>query len=73
MLKKIFNTYQKILDEKLSNSTSLVMLIALLVIWIWNVYSNNENQDYAKASIIEAKTIDDSYIQINWKIYKLID
>ena len=74
MIKRSFKIYQKILDESLSNTTVLVWIIAIMITCIWaNLNKPNNDLSFAKASIIESKTKDNSYLKINWKLYKLVD
>ncbi len=62
----------KLLDEKLHNWTIIVIIIAFLIISVWNITNQNKSTINLKANIVEAQnTIE--YIEINWKIYKLLD
>lgn len=73
MFKKLVRSYYKLFDEKLNNSTIIVLIIALLVAAIWvivNIKSPNDNSDL-KTSIIDSK-IDKEIIQVDWNTYKLV-
>ncbi len=74
MLKRIIQNYYKLLDEKLENGTVIVLMIAFLVVAIWDVTnaSTTNNNSYVKASISEYNK-SNQFIEVNWKTYKLVD
>ncbi len=70
MFLKNLKKLQNLIDTKIKSSTSIVVIIALLVVSAWELTNQNKaNSNYMKASIIEAKSSDDKYIIINWIVY----
>lgn len=74
MLRKIYRNYKKIFDEKLDNSTLLIVLIAFLIILIWIFVPTKWQLAYSKNNLLEASRIgklnnNKNIIEINWKKY----
>lgn len=64
MVKKLIRSYVTLLDEKLENWTLIVLLISVLVVLVSiliNNISGKPNINY----------IDNTSIEINWKIFEL--
>lgn len=74
MLKNFIKNYYKLFDEKLENGTVIVLIIAFLIISVWNVTnaSNNEMLLSSKANLFETQRTNE-IIVINGKTYQLID
>ncbi len=75
MLKKIVQTYQKLLDEKLENWTIIVLLIVGLVVSASFITKDINTTLYTKSNILEITNISTSQnniIEINGVKYKLI-
>jgi len=74
MLKNFIKNYYKLFDEKLQNGTVIVLIIAFLIISVWNLTnaSNNEMLLSAKANLFETQRTNE-IIVINGKTYQLID
>lgn len=71
MLKKIFKAYKRFFDEKLWNGTTVVSLIAILIVAIaWCT----PNAQYLKANAMEATSFvqHDDTVTINGKIFKVV-
>ncbi len=73
MTRKIYNIYKNFLDIQIKNSTIVVVLISMLIIFVW-VYIPNDNK-YSKVNILESSKKD----FLTWKTviidgieYKLI-
>lgn len=75
MLKKIVNSYTRLLDEKLENGTMVILIIVILIISISFIISDKNPLIYTKSNILEFnKNIinEDNIIKINWVNYKII-
>jgi len=72
MLENFIKNYYKLLDEKIENGTIMVLIIALLIITIWNIINSSEKSDFLgiKSNILEADN-NNQLIIINWKKYIL--
>ena len=71
MLKKICKAYKKFFDEKLWNGTTVVSLIAILIVLIaWCT----PNAHYIKANALEVTSFvqHDDMITIGWKTFKVL-
>jgi len=71
--RKIYNIYKNFLDIQIKNSTIVVVIISMLIIFVW-VYIPDNNQ-YSKVNVLEASKKD----FLTWKTvfidgieYKLI-
>ena len=73
MLKKVIKSYYKLLDEKLENGTLVVLFISFLIVFAW-VFVPNNSFAYTKTSVLDYKNIEiqNSFVVINWKKYKLV-
>ena len=78
MGRKLYKTYKKILDEKLKNSTFLIIIICFLIVSVWIIVPNN-SEISKKNNILEIGNIfsekndldTENIIEINWKKYKV--
>ena len=70
---KIYKTYKILLDEKLKNSTFLVVIVVFLIMLTWIIIPNT--QAYSKANIFEIQKQNNKNFQniiiLNWKKYKI--
>lgn len=71
MLKRMYKAYTKFFDEKLWNGTTVVSLVAILIVAIW---SCTPNVAYLKANAMEATTYiqHDDTVTINGKTFKVV-
>jgi hypothetical protein len=71
MLKKIFKAYKKFFDEKLGNGTTVVSLIAVIIVLIAGC---TPNAQYLKANALEATSFvqHDDQVTINGKTFKVV-
>jgi hypothetical protein len=71
MLKKAFKAYKRFFDEKLWNGTTVVSLIAVLIIAITGC---TPNAHYLKANAMEATSFvqHDDTVTINGKTFKVV-
>ena len=77
MLRKIYRNYKHLLDEKLDNSTVLVVIIVVLIFLIGIFIPNNSSLAYHKSNILEVSRIkslqeNKNIIEIDWKKYYII-
>lgn len=73
MLKNFIENYYKLFDEKLKNWTIIVLIIAILIISVWNItnVSNKEIFVNSKTNLLE-NSIKNEIIILNGKTYRLI-
>lgn len=78
MLKKLLDTYYKLLDEKLENWTIVVILIAILIVSVSLIINNTNAKLYAKNNILEinrntthSNIYKWSFLELNWIKYKI--
>lgn len=73
MLKNFIENYYKLFDEKLENWTIIVLIIAILIISVWNItnVSNKEIFVNSKTNLLE-NSIKNEIIILNGKTYRLI-
>jgi hypothetical protein len=71
MLKRMYKAYKKFFDEKLWNGTTVVSLIAVLIVAIAGCTPNGS---YLKANALEATTFvqHDDTVTINGKTFKVV-
>ena len=71
MLKRMYKAYKKFFDEKLWNGTTVVSLVAILIIAIW---SCTPDTSYLKVNAIEVTGLiqQDNTVTINGKIFKVV-
>ncbi len=74
-MRKIYNYYKYLFDRKISNSTWVLIIISVLIIFAWVYIPKNEL--YLKTNVLENKKIinnnlDWKIIIIDWVKYKLV-
>ncbi len=71
--KDIYNIYRNFFDIHIKNSTIVVGLISLLIIFIWVYIPNNSNL-YTKSNILESNNVSNfswKIVIIDWIEYRL--
>jgi hypothetical protein len=71
---KIYKTYKQLLDVKLKNSTSLIVIITFLIISVWIIVPNSSTYN-SKNNILEIQKQNNlkfqNIIKLNGKKYKV--
>jgi len=72
--RKIYNIYKNFFDIQIKNSTIVVVIISMLIIFVW-VYIPSDENKYFKTNILESNSknfLTWKIIVIDWVEYKLI-
>jgi hypothetical protein len=70
--------YYKLFDEKLENSTLVVLIIALIIVLFWSVVQNQSIDIYSKSNLLERthepipSLSNQDIIFIEWKKYQVV-
>lgn len=71
---KFYKTYKQLLDVKMKDSTSLVVIITFLIISVWIIVPGSTNAIW-KNNILEIQKQNNlefqNIIKLNWKKYKV--
>ena len=55
MARKFYHFYKKLFDVHIENSTLVVVIISMLIIFVWLYVPQKDLSTYSKASIFEVK------------------
>jgi hypothetical protein len=70
--KKFYIAYKNFFDIHIENSTVVVIIISMLIMFVW-VYIPESKNLYSKANVLEVKqNFSWETIIINWVEYKLV-
>ncbi len=69
----MIKSYYNFFDKKIEHGTSIIFIIALLIIFVWVVFSSGNELLYSRNSVLQSNNIvQENVITISWIKYKIV-
>ena len=73
MLEKMIKSYYDFFDKKIKHSTLIVVIISMIIIIVWLIFSSKDIFSYSKSSVVESNIWSSAnIITISWVKYRVI-